>query len=39
MLKDIDEEILLEGWERFHEEYPEYDRWEYEQFVKEFQEM
>ena len=39
MLETIDEEALLDGWEVFHEKYPDIEFWEYEQLVKEFQEM
>lgn len=39
MQEIIDEEILLSGWEVFHKEYPNVEFWEYEQLIKEFQEM
>lgn len=39
MPEKVDEEILLSGWEVFHKEYPDVEYYEYEQLIKEFQEM
>lgn len=35
----IEPEDITLGWKEFHEKYPEVEKWEYDQKVKEYQEM